>query len=405
MTPKLFIPTPSIEEPRDVIAALAAAPADRPFSPAAVAFCADLSCVLFRAGMKNRPEVQALAYWCRPAEVARLRSSFEKLAAGPACCVPRGTVFHVPPVNVETLFLYGWILSILCGNRNIVRISSRASQLTTELCGMVASVLEHYEVLGRINLAIQYGHDDRLTADISACCDLRIVWGGDETVRALRAVALPPAARDLCFPDRYSYSVIRAAVFITSPDTQKEGLAHAFYNDCYWFDQMACSSPRLIAWCGTAEDCLRARGEFFNLLAREVERHGYTIEPCVRSDKMLFASRLILDEAVDSYETYGSELTVLKLSKLSSLDRNHCGGGLLLSVDVPDLAAIAAIAHRRDQTLTYFGFDRQEMESFARGLNGRGIDRIVPIGEALTFNPFWDGYDLLQELTRRVWVQ
>ena len=405
MTPKLFILTPSIGEPRDVVGALAAAPTDRPFSPAAREFCADLSRVLFRAGMKNRPEVQALAYWCRPSEVSRLQSSFEQLTAGQACSVPRGTVFHVPPINVETLFLYGWILSVLCGNRNIVRISSRASHLTTELCDMVASVLEPYEALGRINLAIQYGHEDQLTADISNCCDLRIVWGGDETVRAIRAVPLPPAARDLCFPDRYSYSMIGAAVFTASPDAQKEALAHAFYNDCYWFDQMACSSPRLIAWCGTAEDCLRARVEFFNLLAREVERHRYTIEPCVRSEKMLFASRLILDEAVDSYETYGNELTVLKLSKLSSLDRNHCGGGLLFSVDVPSLSALAAIAQRRDQTLTYFGFDRQEMESFAHGLNGRGIDRIVPIGKALTFNRFWDGYDLLQELTRRVWVQ
>lgn len=405
MTPRLFIPAPSIEQPRDAIAFLTSAPADRPFSQAATEFCADLSRVLFRAGMKNRPEVQALAYWCRPSEVARLKSSFEQLTAGQACSAPRGTVFHVPPVNVETLFLYGWILAILCGNRNVVRISSRASTLTTELCGMVASVLEPYDVLGRINLAIQYGHDDQLTTDISACCDLRIVWGGDETVRALRAVPLPPAARDLCFPDRYSYSVIRAGAFLASPDAQKEALAHAFYNDCYWFDQMACSSPRLIAWCGAAEACQKARVEFFHLLAREVERHGYTIEPCVRSDKMLFASRLILDDAVDSYETYGNELTVLKLSKLSSLDRNHCGGGLLLSVDVPELSALAAIAHRRDQTLTYFGFHSQEMESFAHGLNGRGIDRIVPIGEALTFNRFWDGYDLLQELTRRVWVQ
>ena len=76
-----------------------------------------------------------------------------------------------------------------------------------------------------------------------------------------------------------------------------------------------------------------------------------------------------------------------------------------MSVDVPDILALAQVVKRRDQTLTYFGFDRQEMEAFAQALNGKGIDRIVPIGQALTFNRFWDGYDLLQELTRRVWVQ
>ncbi len=405
MTSELRTPTLYAKEPRAVIADLATAPTDRPFSRDAVDFCGELSRALFRAGMKDRPEVNALAYWCRPAEVVRLKSSFEKLATGRASVMPRGTVFHVPPVNVETLFLYGWLLSMLCGNRNIVRISSRASGLTTELCGLVASLLERYETLAPINFAMSYGHDDQLTADLSACCDVRIVWGGDETVRALRSVPLPPTARDICFPDRYSYSVIRAGGVITSSDAQRQALAHAFYNDCYWFDQMACSSPRLIAWCGAPEECLAARASFFDLLACEVERHGYTTEPSVRSSKLLFASGLILDESVDSYETYGNELTVLKLSSLSTLDRNHCGGGLLLSIDLPDLPAIAPIVQRRDQTLTYFGFDRQEMELFAHSLNGRGIDRIVPIGEALTFNRFWDGYDLLQELTRRVWVQ
>ena len=349
--------------------------------------------------------MQALAYWCRPAEVARLKSGFAELAAGQAKVMPRGTVFHVPPVNVETLFLYGWLLSILCGNRNIIRISSRASHLTSELCDIVAFAMERYEVLRRINLAVRYGHDDQLTADLSAGCDVRIVWGGDETVRTLRSVPLPPSAKDVCFPDRYSYSVIRAGAFISSPDAERQALAHAFYNDCYWFDQMACSSPRLVAWCGTPAECLSASASFFPRLAREVAAHGYTLDASVRNSKVVFSSRLILDEVADSYETYGNELTVLRLPSLSSFGRDHCGGGLLLSATVPDLFAIAPIVRRRDQTVSYFGFDRQEMEAFAQILNGRGIDRIVPIGHALTFNRFWDGYDLLQELTRRVWVQ
>jgi len=38
-------------------------------------------------------------------------------------------------------------------------------------------------------------------------------------------------------------------------------------------------------------------------------------------------------------------------------------------------------------------------------LNGRGIDRIVPLGKALTFNRYWDGYDLLAEMIRHVYVE
>jgi hypothetical protein len=37
-------------------------------------------------------------------------------------------------------------------------------------------------------------------------------------------------------------------------------------------------------------------------------------------------------------------------------------------------------------------------------VNGRGVDRIVPLGQALTFDYRWDGYNLLQELTRHVYI-
>jgi len=216
---------------------------------------------------------------------------------------------------------------------------------------------------------------------------------------------MAPTAKDICFPDRYSYSIVAAAAYVASSEEQKRVLARAFYNDCYWFDQMACSSPRLIAWYGSDEESLVGSKIFCNLLASEVAAHQYSTEAAVRSNKLLFSSGLILDQAVDGYETYGTELTVLRLKDLTTLAREHCGGGLLLSVNVPELSSLKEIVQRRDQTLTYFGFDHQQIKAFAGDLNGRGIDRIVPIGQALTFNRYWDGYDLLQELTRRVWMQ
>jgi len=37
-------------------------------------------------------------------------------------------------------------------------------------------------------------------------------------------------------------------------------------------------------------------------------------------------------------------------------------------------------------------------------LNGRALDRIVPIGQALQFGRFWDGNDLLQAFCRQVFI-
>ena len=52
---------------------------------------------------------------------------------------------------------------------------------------------EHAAVRARTSL-ITYGRDDAVTADYCARCDARIVWGGDATVAAVRAMPMPPHA-------------------------------------------------------------------------------------------------------------------------------------------------------------------------------------------------------------------
>ena len=31
-----------------------------------------------------------------------------------------------------------------------------------------------------------------------------------------------------------------------------------------------------------------------------------------------------------------------------------------------------------------------------------GVDRVVPIGRAFDMGPFWDGFDIIQSLSRRI---
>jgi len=81
------------------------------------------------------------------------------------------------------------------------------------------------------------------------------------------------------------------------------------------------------------------------------------------------------------------------------------GGGLFHEVVLPSLGALAPHLTRRDQTLTVFGIAPAALREAARLFNGRGIDRIVPVGQALAFHHVWDGYDLFQQFTRRVHVE
>ncbi|MEV4088519.1 gamma-glutamyl phosphate reductase, partial [Nonomuraea fuscirosea] len=68
------------------------------------------------------------------------------------------------------------------------------------------------------------------------------------------------------------------------------------------------------------------------------------------------------------------------------------------------LGELASLVERRDQTMTHFGFGQAELEELAMGLAGRGVDRMVPVGSALSFHRVWDGVDLPAEFTRLVTV-
>jgi hypothetical protein len=395
---------PAIEETtvEALIDVLATHEPQPPFSDSRIDCCQRLSRALFSdAEARVYPELQSLAFWLRKAGILPLRDEFATRTRPDIVRVPRGTVFHIPPGNVDTIFVYSWALALLAGNLNVVRVSSRNSPQSLILCRLLR------EVLGGSNLGqffVQYGHDASVTKAFSDSCDARVIWGGDFTIQAIREFPLPVHAKEITFPDRSSLSAISAAAWLASGEERVE-VARQFFNDTFWFDQMACSSPRLLVWCGVESDGRQAAADFLDRLEQEIDRRGYRLEAGVRMQKLLFAAGAIIDQPVSAYLTCGPQLTVLELGTLETLRPEHCGGGLLFQFHTPSLMDIAPHIRRRHQTLTYFGFERSELEALARHLQGRGLDRMVPIGQALSFSSVWDGYDILDELTRAVVIE
>jgi hypothetical protein len=76
------------------------------------------------------------------------------------------------------------------------------------------------------------------------------------------------------------------------------------------------------------------------------------------------------------------------------------GGGFLEIVHVTALKEIAAWATSIHQTVTHFGFTPDELQALFEALPFDAVRRFVPIGEALSFDAIWDGYDLTRELCR-----
>ena len=98
-------------------------------------------------------------------------------------------------------------------------------------------------------------------------------------------------------------------------------------------------------------------------------------------------------------------LTVVEVQHINDLNKEICGGGLLRTVMVNSHTQIIPFLGPQDQTVTHFGFTEEELTTMALTFGAKGVDRLVPIGDALSFDPIWDGYDLIEDCLRRVMVK
>ena len=76
--------------------------------------------------------------------------------------------------------------------------------------------------------------------------------------------------------------------------------------------------------------------------------------------------------------------------------------GTFIEVMISDVEQVERFVSNKVQTLGYFGYTASEMVELITRLSIDGIDRVVPIGQALNFDTLWDGYDLIRMLTRTV---
>jgi len=397
------------DEPLDsVLERSAALPAWKPFDSRATDFVARFSQqLLTHPQVREYPELAAMAHWFR---AARLRA----LGAGYPAELPdafvrgRGLAFHLAPANVDSVFMYSWLISLLAGNTNIVRVSQKLSPQLGFLIEVLAGVLRQdvgAPIAGRIVL-LTYPHDASITQKISMQCLARIVWGGDATVATIRAIPLRPTAIEICFPDRFSVAAIEAQSILRASDADLARLAAGFYNDAFWFAQQACSSPRLVNWVGTGEAYQAAHTRFWDAVRQEVMRREAENTAAMGMARLSAAFELAAGAMAHPHTTESAAgfptLLALETPISDAIKEIHCGNGLFLEQRFDALAGLATQLSDKEQTLAVFGFSRADICALVDALSGRALDRVVPIGEALAFAPVWDGTDLFTFFTRRI---
>ena len=370
-----------------------------PFSDEVILYLNELSSILLRMPeVRHYPDVVTFAFFCRKANLLHL----QKEHATNSLRLGRGLVFHIAPSNVPVNFAYSLICGLLAGNNNIVRLPGkqfRQVDLIVEALRTL-SADERFDMVSRMVHLIKYDRGGIETTTYSVLADVRVIWGGDETIRTIRQSPLPPRSYDIAFADRYSVCVLNAISILEEPSLDK--IVEGFYNDTYLFDQNACSAPQLMVWVGTENKIEKAKEYFWTALQQYVDRK-YKLEPILAVDKLsAFYRQAILSDVVKE-ENKNNNLWRVRLRELSAdIPQYRCAGGYFSEYSTTDFNDLASIVTTKYQTLAYFGFSKDELQQFVLNNHIKGIDRIVPIGKTTDFSLIWDGYDLITMLSREI---
>lgn len=375
--------------------------ATEPFSDEACLFLNALSHELTK-DIRTYPEVAALAFFCRKANVLQLKKKYEQ--GNDSFRLGRGVVFHIAPSNVPLNFAYSLVCGILSGNCNIVRAPSKEFEQVSIVCEALERIQksgEHTAVANRI-LITRYNRENRATEYFSSVCDVRIIWGGDATIAEIRKKNIPARAFDVTFSDRFSFCVIDADEYLKEKDIVR--IAVGFYNDTYLFDQNACTSPHLIVWLGDKENANRAKEIFWNELHKIVVAKYNEMQPVIAVDKLIsFYSQAALSGAISKIATTDNFIWRVQIEELpNDIDTFRCAGGYFTEYHAGSLDELSPIINRTYQTMAYYGVSKEVLTDFIKTNAPSGIDRIVPIGRTAEFSLNWDGFELITTLSRSI---
>jgi len=369
------------------------------FAKERINFLVSLSKSILRSqAAKKFPDLITFGYYCRKSNLMKLKLA-QVSSNGGNFRFGLGTCLHIAPSNIPMNFAFSFLMGFLSGNRNIVRIPTKKFEqldvflnLFLELCQT-----DEFKSIGRANCFVRTERDSSKLIELVANSDALVVWGGDKTVKLFRQLDKKPLCIEVYFPDRVSSVVLDCESLIGLNDEEMGVFCRDFYNDTYLVDQNACSSPSIIYWYGEDEKQEQAKQRFVSQMNKYLES-SYELATVSKVDKLIdvisFCDKTNCPINVD--QTSG-ELWFLDTDSQEIRPKL----GTFISKSITKLDEISTYIRKNEQTLLYFGLDAKELLTMIVE-HGKLVDRIVPVGQALSIGMHWDGKNLIDTLSKKI---
>lgn len=369
------------------------------FSDITINFFSDLSkSILSDSTIRDYKDVIGFGYWIRKASLKSYVNNISRSGNK----IGRGLCLHIAPSNIPVQFAVSLVPALLAGNPSIVRCSSKQFRQTDIICSKIIELLNgDYQELKPYICIIKYEHNDEITNWLCSMCDVRIIWGGDRTITTLKKFEVMPRTIDICFSDRFSIAIINGDKL---DETNVKNVVDEFWIDTYYVDQNACSSPRLIFWYGNNAET--SRELFWNKLEEKV-KSCYHLEPIQASNKLTSFCRLAMRSDTVKLISNNSYVFRVEVEDMTSdfIDYKDSGGYFFEHM-CQDLNEILPIIKRKScQTIGVFGFKTDDIKKIVFDAGVKGVDRIVNIGNTTAPGLDWDGYGLIDSMSRFVEVE
>jgi hypothetical protein len=309
--------------------------------------------------------------------------------------LPRGLVCHWIAGNVPLLGMFSWALSALLGNVNAIRLSSRQADTMSPLLELLAETSPAGRQMADETLVCSFPRElEAAHQALSDAADVRIAWGGQESIESVRRLPCRWDCDDIVMGPRISVAVVDPA--LAAPATVSR-----LATDVVFFDQAACSSPQVIFVRGAPGEpqferflveLARAMGEQTAKFPRHPLDFGETYRIELDRARALMAGGTIRrDES--------TRWTIAILDRVNP--RLACTNCFVQVVPCADWQPVWEFLPENIQTIVTL-LPGAEFGTFTEQAARRGACRFPVPGTGNHFDVPWDGIPLISRLTR--WV-